>query len=151
MSNSHNPKVIFIGCVDARVNPEDITGLQKGDVFSYFNISNTINKDSIEFISFLEYGINHLNLKKIYLCGHTDCGGINAIANINNINDSFLKKYILSLPNELNNYCNHNRYYHNLIIQSKKLEELIENNFKNKDIEIISCLYDVKNKKNILI
>jgi carbonic anhydrase len=77
-----NPKVLWIGCSDSRVIPEQITGAEAGELFTMRLIANVVPpKDAGSDASgaVIEYAVRHLGVPHIVICGHTDCGGIKAL------------------------------------------------------------------------
>ena len=82
VENGQHPKVLWVGCSDSRVIPEFTVNADAGDLFVIRNIANIIPpKDADETCtsSVLEYAVLHLNVEHIVICGHTGCGGINAL------------------------------------------------------------------------
>ncbi len=76
------PQVMFIGCSDSRVIPEQLTGARPGDLFVLRNIANIIPPFGTAHESTgaaLEYAVNHLKVAHVVVCGHTDCGGLKAL------------------------------------------------------------------------
>ena len=76
------PQVMFVGCSDSRVIPEQLTGARPGDLFVLRNIANIIPPFGTAHESTgaaLEYAVNHLKVQHIVVCGHTDCGGLRAL------------------------------------------------------------------------
>lgn len=76
------PQVMFVGCSDSRVIPELLTGARPGDLFVLRNIANIIPPFGTAHESTgaaLEYAVNHLKVKHVIVCGHTDCGGLLAL------------------------------------------------------------------------
>jgi len=71
----NSPKVLWIGCVDARAPPELITKAGFGELFVHRNIGNQFNPDDTNCMSVLECAVNHLKVPHIVVCGHTGCGG----------------------------------------------------------------------------
>lgn len=69
------PHTLWIGCSDSRYN-ENVLNVAPGEVFTFKNIANILNPNDITTKSILEFSINVLKVKKIIVCGHTDCGGI---------------------------------------------------------------------------
>jgi carbonic anhydrase len=78
LAEGQSPEYLIIACSDSRVAPEIIFGLEPGEAFVHRNIANQVRPDDNNIQSVLEYGINHLKIKKIIICGHTQCGGIKA-------------------------------------------------------------------------
>lgn len=80
--NGQQPKVLWVGCSDSRVVPEFIVNAKVGDLFVTRNIANIIppaEADDSCTSSVLEYAVHHLEVEHVIICGHTDCGGINAV------------------------------------------------------------------------
>jgi carbonic anhydrase len=77
-----SPKVLWIGCSDSRVIPEQITGAEAGELFIMRNIANVVpppDAGSDSSGAVIEYAVRHLQVPHIVICGHTDCGGIRAL------------------------------------------------------------------------
>jgi carbonic anhydrase len=77
-----NPKVLWIGCADSRVVPELITGADPGELFDVRNIANVVPPAASAACATgaaVEYAVNHLRVRHIVVCGHTECGGIKAL------------------------------------------------------------------------
>jgi carbonic anhydrase len=79
LSRGQNPSVLWIGCSDSRVNPERVTWSKSGQLFVQRNIGNIIPSHDWNFATVLEYAINHLKIKDIVICGHSDCGAMKAL------------------------------------------------------------------------
>lgn len=74
----HSPKVLWIGCSDARVDPNEIIGELPGTVFVHRNIANLVVNTDFNFMSVLQYAVEALGVKHVVVCGHYDCGGVKA-------------------------------------------------------------------------
>jgi carbonic anhydrase len=79
------PKMLWIGCADSRVDPGQIIGAQAGDIFVVRNVANVVppasaGDDSVG--AAIEYCLAHLGVDDIVVCGHTGCGGINALGSL---------------------------------------------------------------------
>lgn len=77
-----HPKALWIGCCDSRVVPELITGADPGELFDLRNIANIVPPAptiACATGAAIEYAVNHLAVRHIVVCGHTDCGGIKAL------------------------------------------------------------------------
>jgi carbonic anhydrase len=76
------PTTLWIGCSDSRVVPELITDASPGDLFVLRNVANIVpphgHDDTVGAV--IEYAVLHLQVAQIVLSGHTECGGIKALA-----------------------------------------------------------------------
>ncbi|MEI6255058.1 MAG: carbonic anhydrase [Planctomycetota bacterium] len=79
IANRQTPKVLWIGCSDSRVSEHQMTGSKPGTMFVHRNVANIIAFNDVNISSILEYGVVHLKIEDIIVCGHTRCGGIAAI------------------------------------------------------------------------
>ncbi len=98
----HQPEMLYIGCVDARLDPIDDIGIDKGKALIFRNIGALVLKDghagsgtisagseipqNISVGAVLEFFLNHIpvergKVKHIVVSGHTDCGGLKACQN----------------------------------------------------------------------
>ena len=55
-----------------------ITGLQPGEVFVHRNVANVVHSSDLNLLSALDFAINGLGIRKVIVCGHYGCGGVNA-------------------------------------------------------------------------
>ncbi len=88
------PPVLWIGCSDSRLQTGHITGTQAGTLFMHRNIGNMAPANDWSLATVLEYGIKHLKVQHIVICGHSDCGAMKAL-------DKELEDFYV--PNWLNN------------------------------------------------
>ncbi|WP_363349410.1 carbonic anhydrase [Methylocystis echinoides] len=79
IAKRQSPKVLWIGCSDSRVSEDVITGSRPGTMFVHRNVANIIAFNDVNVASIIEYGVVHLKIEDIIVCGHTRCGGIAAI------------------------------------------------------------------------
>lgn len=80
-----HPSAMFIGCCDSRVVPNLIVNANPGDLFVLQNIANIVpryEKDQLQNRSVgaaLDYAVHVLKIPHIVVCGHTQCGGLQAL------------------------------------------------------------------------
>jgi carbonic anhydrase len=79
-----NPKALFVGCSDSRVMPAMITGSKPGDLFIIRNIGNFVapvspDNDYHATAAAIEYAVSILEVSDIIVCGHSQCGAIEAL------------------------------------------------------------------------
>lgn len=84
LKQAQNPHTLFIGCSDSRVVPTLITQTLPGELFVVRNVANIVPKYRLkdEFLattSAIAYAIIALNVENIVVCGHSNCGGCEAI------------------------------------------------------------------------
>lgn len=84
LGSLQQPHTLFIGCSDSRLVPNLITKSQPGELFIVRNIANIvpIYRESEEFLattSAIEFAVLVLKVKKIVICGHSNCGGCAAL------------------------------------------------------------------------
>ncbi len=82
--NGQHPKALFIGCADSRVVPNLITQTAPGDLFVIRNVGNFVapfkpDEDFHSTASGIEYAVSALKVSEIIICGHTQCGAIEAL------------------------------------------------------------------------
>ena len=80
LKQAQNPHTLFIGCSDSRVVPTLITQTLPGELFVVRNMANIVPKYRLkdEFFA-IAYAIIALNVENIVVCGHSNCGGCEAI------------------------------------------------------------------------
>lgn len=82
---AHQPEMLFIGCIDARLNITSDIGIPYGAALVYRNIAALVagthgddDPTHVGEAATLEFAINVMGVTDIVVMGHTDCGGIRA-------------------------------------------------------------------------
>ncbi len=81
LSKHQRPTVLWIGCSDSRVPVNTITQTRPGEVFVHRNVGNIVATNDWNLSAVLEFTTNHLKIPDVVVCGHYNCGGINALVN----------------------------------------------------------------------
>ncbi len=79
------PDVLFIGCSDSRVVPNLFASTDPGDLFVIRNMGNLIppvdsNDQENSVPSAIEFSVMALNVSDIIVCGHSECGAMQALS-----------------------------------------------------------------------
>jgi carbonic anhydrase len=74
----HRPTTLFIGCSDARVPVNVITGTEVGELFVHRNIANQVVATDNNLLAVVQYAVEVLGVRDVIVCGHENCGGVRA-------------------------------------------------------------------------
>jgi carbonic anhydrase len=85
-TEGQSPKILIIGCSDARVDPGILTQTQPGDIFTVRNIAAMVPPAQIPpderqhgTSAAIEFAVRGLNVEHVVILGHALCGGIGAL------------------------------------------------------------------------
>lgn len=81
LANHQAPQILFITCIDSRVDPADLCDADPGDMFVERTPGNLVPlyADTRSGISAsIEYAVTALEVTDIIICGHSDCGALKA-------------------------------------------------------------------------
>jgi carbonic anhydrase len=78
LESLQNPDLLWIGCSDSRLPPNEIIGRKPGELFVHRNVANLVEHTDVNCLSVLQYAIDVLQVKHVIVCGHYGCGGIHA-------------------------------------------------------------------------
>lgn len=78
LATMQKPEYFWIGCADARVPANVIAGLEPGEVFVHRNVANVVHSSDLNLLSALQFAIESLGIRKVIVCGHYGCGGVDA-------------------------------------------------------------------------
>ena len=83
LSKEQRPETLFITCCDSRLVPNLITDSAPGELFIVRNIGNivpSVERGVLGGVSAaIEYAVEVLQVGNVIVCGHTNCGAIDAI------------------------------------------------------------------------
>ncbi|MFX1380493.1 MAG: carbonic anhydrase [Promethearchaeota archaeon] len=137
--------IIFLTCMDPRIDIHQIFQLNPGDVFILRNAGNIYSLDIMRSILI---AIHEYKIKYIIVLGHTDCGmtKINIKELRQNLPNEFLKRLSYNYANLLSKLFDFFKPFDNEIRNIiKQINDLQEIKRIFPDVEIIGMLYDVQN------
>src|SRR4051812_871410 len=81
------PDTLFIACSDSRVVPNLFASADPGDLFVIRNVGNLIPPAGMDGVSTsdeseaaaIEFALGNLNVTDIIVCGHSECGAMQAL------------------------------------------------------------------------
>ncbi|KAL1924618.1 uncharacterized protein VTP21DRAFT_4272 [Calcarisporiella thermophila] len=78
LAKSQSPNMLWIGCSDSRVPPNQVTQLRLGEMFIHRNIANVILNSDMNSWGVIQYAVDALKVPHIVVAGHYNCGGCKA-------------------------------------------------------------------------
>lgn len=78
LSRGQSPEILYIGCADSRVTAEDLMGAEPGEIFVHRNVANLVVATDNNVNAVVQYAVEQLHVQHIVVCGHYECGGVNA-------------------------------------------------------------------------
>jgi carbonic anhydrase len=92
-----NPETLFITCSDSRVMPNELTGAGPGELFIVRNVGNVVPSADLPggTAAAIEYAVEVLKVQNVIVCGHTQCGAMNAILSPETMDNlPFVRKWL---------------------------------------------------------
>ncbi|MEN4769039.1 carbonic anhydrase [Duffyella gerundensis] len=162
--HQQKPHSLWIGCSDSRVPAEVLTGSHPGELFVHRNIANMVVSNDDNTLSVLQYAIEQLEVKRIVVCGHYGCGGVQAALALPDSplahEDSPLSRRISQLRDALHSGLR--EFTVSEDNESDKLNRLVEANVlaqfaeliatdpvrkawqQGRELDVFGCVYDLQ-------
>jgi len=132
LSQDQRPDYLYIGCSDSRVTAEDLMGVAPGEVFVHRNIANLVNAIDLNVMSVIEYAVRHLEVKRIIVCGHYNCGGVKAAMQAEDL--GLLNPWLRGIRDV---YRIHHEELDAIADKSKRYDRLVELNVQEQCINVV--------------
>ncbi len=90
LSKGQSPETLFITCSDSRINPNLFLTTEPGDLFLLQNAGNLIPAHGCSTggeAATIEFAVVALGVKDIIVCGHSECGAVQALLNPEKLDD----------------------------------------------------------------
>jgi carbonic anhydrase len=89
VEEGQRPRVLLIGCSDARVDPALLTQAEPGELFVVRNVANLVPPYQPDgqyhgTSAAIEYAVQVLEVRHIIVLGHAHCGGIQGLVRLRN-------------------------------------------------------------------
>lgn len=91
------PETLFITCCDSRVVPTLITDAAPGELFIVRNIGNIVPLPTLPggTAAAIEYAVTVLKVENVIICGHTQCGAMEAVLNPASVQElPFVRRWV---------------------------------------------------------
>lgn len=94
LATGQSPATLFITCADSRIDPSLITQTNPGDIFVVRNAGNIVPRLEADGSSpdgnagSIEYAISALNVAHVVVCGHSSCGAMGGLQDLDAIADA---------------------------------------------------------------
>lgn len=149
MAKDQNPDILWIGCSDSRVPPDEVINTKPGSLFVHRNIANLVYENDENLMSVMEFAVKYLKVKYVILCGHYNCGGVKAaMTGIDNPRLTNWTKMIASLKKQSPEVTEVNQMVElNVINQVENIKKIpvIQEAWANSEYPIIvGWVYDLK-------
>ncbi|HTE17721.1 MAG TPA: carbonic anhydrase, partial [Armatimonadota bacterium] len=90
LAHGQSPDALFITCSDSRINPNLITQTEPGELFILRNAGNIIPPHGAANGgegATIEYAVAALGVRDIIVCGHSHCGAMNGLLNLDSLGE----------------------------------------------------------------
>ena len=85
LSSGQSPEALFITCSDSRISPNLMTSTEPGELFICRNAGNIVPPHTPHtggMTASIEYAVAALKVPHIIICGHTECGAMKGVTDL---------------------------------------------------------------------
>lgn len=132
LTKGQYPDILYIGCSDSRVAAEELMGVNPGELFVHRNIANLVVSTDNNVNAVVQYAVEQLKVKYIIVCGHYECGGVNAAMDPSDMGQ--LNSWLQTLRDV---YRYHKQELDSIPDIKSRLDRLVELNVREQCINII--------------
>ena len=129
-AKGQSPKYLWIGCSDSRVPPNEILGLEPGELFVHRNIANLFPNTDFNSLSVLQYAVEYLAVEHVIVCGHYGCGGVAAA--MENVQLGLVDNWLRNIRDVYSR-------------EKEELDSILDKDLKYKRLVELNVLYQVMN------
>jgi carbonic anhydrase len=155
LASGQEPQVLWIGCADSRVPPNEITKTEPGEIFIHRNVANLVVHTDLNMLSVLQYAVEVLKVKQVIVCGHYECGGVAAA--MKNVDLGLANKWLRNIKEvyaahavELE-HINNRRLRERMFVELNVIEQvrnlakttIIQKAWKKRQIELHGWVVDL--------
>ncbi|MBE9157174.1 carbonic anhydrase [Nodosilinea sp. LEGE 06152] len=163
LAKGQNPRVLFIGCSDSRVDPTIITQAEIGDLFIIRNAGNIIppyEATNGGEGATIEYAMEALDIRQVIVCGHTQCGAMKGLLQLGELEDKMPLVYHWLHHTEATRKLVEDHYSHlekkeklNLLVAQNVLTQIdnlqtypsVRSKLHTGDLAIHGWIYEIEN------
>ena len=88
LETGQSPETLFITCSDSRIDPNLMTQTRPGELFVIRNAGNIVPRHGTGELSVeatIQYAVDVLKVSHIVVCGHSHCGAIAGLMNLDSL------------------------------------------------------------------
>lgn len=74
--SGQRPSLLYLGCSDSRVAPEQTMGMGPGEVLVHRNVANIVSASDPSVRAVVAFAVGRLGIDHVIVCGHYRCGGV---------------------------------------------------------------------------
>ena len=130
-TSGQNPEILWIGCSDSRVSPDQITQTLPGELFIHRNIANIVHTEDENLGSVVQFALEVLKVRHVVICGHYGCGGIEAA--LDNNTSGPIDRWLSSARQVEKD---HSQELENLQDREQRINRLVELNVRDQLIRL---------------